>query len=111
MAMETWHYALGDFEAVGESCIFVDYMYCLDHQRFTEDDEAKLDAIHQSLPGDYDINSGTWFQGHLVWGCEPPGLQVTGTLPMKSWSDWHERFVAAVEASSLPRRMESRSDM
>jgi hypothetical protein len=87
------------------SAVPVERVYCLRFNEFVPEHWENLQRIYESLPGWAGIGEHgcpCWFGGSesppfLVASVEPSGLQVTGSLPVDDWSNWHEAFLATLK--------------
>ena len=90
----------------------LDRIYVFDDDSFTKADYAALDAIYKQLPG-YINDDGWpfWFgtdcEGiYLSVSWEPPGLQLSGYLPLKDFMEWEARLHELLRESGLPFKKE-----
>jgi hypothetical protein len=89
----------------------VERIYCVQFDRFSEDDWTRLDQIYRDLPGAYRENKIPFWYGdseeapvHLSASVEPPGIQVYGIIPLEQWKLWDAAFQKALAESTLPFR-------
>jgi hypothetical protein len=81
----------------------LDRVYRFAWHEFTQAHWDRLDAVYTKLPGwmGYDpvprwFGKGGRTSPHLTASVEPPGLQVTGLLPIAEFTEWHEAFMKAI---------------
>lgn len=84
----------------------VERVYCLRFNEFKPEHWERLQRIYESLPGWAGVGEHgcpCWFGSSssppfLVASVEPSGLQVSGSLPERDWSRWHDVFLASLAA-------------
>jgi hypothetical protein len=97
-------------EPDADGWIDIERIYCFDWDAF---DKALFDALVARFAKLPEPRSGAkglaWYSedediknGYLHASVETPGLQVYGTLPLKTWQEWDRAFQAA--AAGLPAR-------
>lgn len=99
-------------EASEDGWVDVERIYCFDWDAFDRALMDRLRAVFRTLPHStkHDANDCHWWysdwedteNGYLTAGVEPPGLQVFGALPQKTWDEWDHQF--QVQATGLPVR-------
>jgi hypothetical protein len=106
----SWYYDNGfELREGNPELVGFERVYCIRLHLFREEQWNELKNIYDELPGTrYEKGVPYWFgidentSPYLWVSVEPPGLQVSGVLPLNDWREWDEAFRKRVEASSLP---------
>lgn len=95
------------YEVKGDA-VNLDRIYALDENRFSPQDYVKLGEIYSQLEGYLpDAEEACWFgrenEMYCLWASwEPPGLQITGHVPLKKFTAWEKLFHELLDESGLP---------